>query len=64
MDQRTRKLMTLHKAFLSRDEIDSIYVSRKEGGRGLASLEDSVAALIRVLEDYIKKSKEGLITAK
>ena len=38
-------------------------MSRKEGGRGLASIKDSVDASIRRLEDYIKKKKERLITA-
>ena len=40
MDQRTRKLMTMHKALHPRDDVDRLYVSRKEGGRGLASIED------------------------
>ena len=44
MDQRTRKLMTMHKALPPRDDVDRIYVSRKEGGRGLASIDDSVDA--------------------
>ena len=41
MDQSTRKLMTIHKALHPRDDFDRLYVSRKEGGRGLASTEDS-----------------------
>ena len=40
MDQRTRKLMTMHKALHARDDADRRYVPRKEGGRGLASIED------------------------
>ena len=48
MDQRTRKL---HKALHPRDDIDRLYVSRREGGRGLASIEDG----IDVVEDYIEK---------
>ena len=64
MDQRTRKLMTMHKALHPRDDVDRFYVSRKEGGRGLASIEDSVDASIQRLEDYIeKKNERGLITA-
>ena len=62
MDQRTRKLMTMHKALRPRDDVDRLYVSRNVGGRGLASIEDSIDASIR-LEDYIEKRKEGLITA-
>ena len=62
MDQRTRKLMTMHKALHPRDDVDRLYVSRKEGGRGLTSIEDSVDASIR-LEDYIEKRGGRLITA-
>ena len=40
-----------------------LYVSRKEGGRGLASIEDSVDASIQQLKDYIQKHEGGLITA-
>ena len=43
--------------------IDRLYVSRKEGGRGLSSIEDSVEVSIQRLEDYIQKHDEGLITA-
>ena len=58
MDQRTRKLMTMHKALHSRDDVDRLYVSRKEAGRGL----DSVDASIQRVEDYIEKHDGGLIT--
>ena len=53
MDQRTRKLMTMHKALHPRDDVDRLYVSRKEEGRGLANIEDNVDASIQRLEDYI-----------
>ena len=39
------------------------YVSRKEGGRGLANIEDSVDASIQRLKDYIQKHEGGLLTA-
>ena len=54
--------MTMHKALHPRHDVDRLYVSRKEGGRGLASIEDSVDASIQRLEDYIEKHG-GLITA-
>ena len=63
MDQKTRKLITLHKALHPRDDADRLYVPRKEGGRGLASIEDSVDTSIQRLEDNIEKHKRGLITA-
>ena len=52
----------MHKALHLRDDVDRLYVSRKEGGRELASIEDSVDALIQRLEDYIEKYERGLIT--
>ena len=63
MDLRTRKLMTMHKALQTRDYIDKLYVSRKEGRRGITSIEDRVDASIQRLEDYIEKHEGGLITA-
>ena len=63
MDQWIRELMTMHKALHRRDDVDRLYVSRKEGGRGLTSIEDSADALIQRLEDYIQKHEGGLITA-
>ena len=63
IDQRTRKLMTMHKALYLRDDVDRLYVPRKEGGRGLASIEDSVDTSIQRLEDYIEKHERRLITA-
>ena len=53
----------MHKALYPRDDVDRLYVSRKEGGRGLASIEDSVNTSIQRLEDYIQKYEGGLITA-
>ena len=63
IDQRTRKLMPMHKALHPRDDVDRLYVPRKEGGRGLASIEDSDDASIQRLEDYREKHEQGLITA-
>ena len=64
MDRRTKKqqLMTRHKALHPRDDVDTLYVSRKKGGRGLTSIEDSVDESIQRLEDD-KEYREGrLIT--
>ena len=52
----------MHKALYPRDDLDRLYVLRKEGGRGLANIEDSVDASIQ-LGDYIEKHEGGLITA-
>ena len=52
----------MHKAWHPRDDVDRLYVSRKQGGGGLASIEDTVDASIQRLEDYIEKHEQGLIT--
>ena len=53
--------MTMHKALHARDDVHRLHVLRKEGGRELGSIEDSVDASIQRLEDYIKKHDGGLI---
>ncbi len=55
--------MAIHKVLYPWDDVDSLYVSRKVGGRRLASIEDSVDTSIQRLEDYIQKHDGGLITA-
>ena len=62
MDQRTRKAMTIHEALHLRDNIDRLYASRKEGGWGNTSIENSMDTSTRWFEDYIQKGKEKLIT--
>ena len=52
----------MKQALHPRDDDDRLYVSRKEGGRGLASIEDCVDTSIQGLEDYIEKYERGLIT--
>ena len=47
----------MRKALHPRDDVDRLYVSRKEGGRGVASIEESVEALIQRHEDYIQKRR-------
>ena len=60
-DQGSRKLMTMHKALHPRDDVDTLYVPKKEG-RGLSSIEDHVDASIQQLDDYILKCGGKLIT--
>ena len=52
--------MTMHKALHPRDDVDRLYVSRKAGGRGLTSIEDSVDASVQRLKDYIEKRGEKI----
>ena len=55
--------MIMHKALHRRHNVDRLYVSRRDGGRGLTSIEDSVDTSIQRLEDYIQKRRGKLITA-
>ena len=45
----------MHNALHARDDVDRLYASRKEGGRGLASIEDNVVTSIQRLKDYLEK---------
>ena len=45
----------MHKALHPGDDEDILYVSRKEGEKGLTSIQDSVDASRLRLEHYIKK---------
>ena len=53
----------MHKALHPKDDVARLYVPRKEGGRGLACIEDGIDTSIQRLEDYIEKHESGLITA-
>ena len=50
----------MHKALLPRYDIDRLYVSRKEAGRGLASIQYIIDALVQWFEDYIKKEQRKI----
>ena len=54
--------MTMNKALHTRDDVDILYESRKDGGRRLASSEDSVDASIQRLEDN-RENRWGRLTA-
>ena len=54
--------MTMHKEH-PRDDVNRLYVSKNEEGRGLASIGDSVHESKQRLENYIEKHERGLITA-
>ena len=63
MDQRTRKLITMHKALHPRDDVDRLYASSKEGRKDLASIEDSVDASRQRLEGDVQKQGGRRIVA-
>ena len=63
LDRNTRKLMTMHKALHPKSDVDRLYLKRKDGGRGLLSIEDTVSLASIGLIKYIEKSEERIITA-
>ena len=42
LDRKTRNLLTMHKELYPKSDVDRLYVSRKEGGRGLVSCESTI----------------------
>ena len=63
IDRKTRKLFTIYEALHPKSDVDRLYIPRKEGGRGLISIEDCVELAIRGLEVYVHGSEERLIQA-
>ena len=63
MDRKTRKLLTIHRAMHPQADVDRLYLKRKNGGRGLISVEDCIEMETRNLKSYIQESNEGLLKA-
>ena len=61
VDRKTRKLFTIYGALHPKAHIDRLYIPRKEGARGLISIEDCVELTVRGLEGYVHASEERLI---
>ena len=58
MDRHTRKLLTMHGA---KANVDRFYIPRREGGRGLLSVESSVQQEVHSLSQYVHESEEELL---
>ena len=58
MDQVIRNLRTLHKVLYPRINIDILYVQKKVGKSGLASIKDCAYESIQGFGDYIKRAKK------
>jgi len=63
IDRKTRKLFTIYGGLHPKSDVDRLYVPRKEGGRGLISIEDCVELAIRGLDVYVHGNEERLIQA-
>ena len=58
---KTRKLFTIYRALHPKSDVDRLYIPRKEGGRGLISIEDCVELAIRGLQVYVHGSEERFV---
>ena len=63
LDRRTRKLMTMHNALHPKSNVDRLYLPRKDGGRGLLGVEDTVHIATASLQRYVRKSTEKLLSS-
>jgi len=61
LDQKTRKLLNIHGQHHPKAEVDLLYVSRKQGGRGLMQLETAHAVGITNLVEYVERKEDPLI---
>ena len=53
MDRKTRKLLTIYGSFHPRSDVDSLYVPRDKGGRGLMAIEETVRYEEQSLYKYV-----------
>ena len=56
-------MFTLYGALHLKSDVDRLSIPRKEGGRGVISIEDCVELAIKGLEVYVHGSEERLIQA-
>ena len=60
IDIRTRKIMTMAGMFHQKGDVDCLYLMRKDGGRGMISVEDCVRMEEKNLARYKMRGKERL----
>ena len=61
VDRKTRMLLTICRAFHPKGDKDSLYSSRRNGGRGLIRVENCVNMEISNLRRYASESNEKLV---
>ena len=61
LDRKTRKLLIVHKGLHSKSDVDRLYISRKEGARGLMSCESAIRSEEKNLRWYLMNSNENLL---
>ena len=60
VDRQTRKLMTMHNALHPKSNVDSLYLPRRDSGRSLLGVKDTVYVASASLQRYVKRSTERL----
>ena len=63
MDRKSRKTMTIYAGLHPKSDVDRLYVKRKEGGRGLISVEQCIREEENSLGFYVADSEEGVSVA-
>ena len=63
MDRKTRKFMTMNKELHPRYDVARLYVSTKNGGRGLIGCENNVKSEENGLGWYVKNNVEQSLVA-
>ena len=63
LDRQTRKLTTMHNALHPKSNVDRLYLPRKDGGRGLLGVEDTVNIAKVSLKRYVNNSTERLLSS-
>ena len=55
LDRKARKRLTMHGGLHPKSNVDRLYIPRKEGGRGLLNVEDTINLAVIGLERYESK---------
>ena len=63
MDRRTRKILAMNGCLHTRSNVARLYLPRKEGGRGLIGIEESVRKERKSLYGYVRESTEWMLQA-
>ena len=58
IDRKARKLFTIYGGLHLKFDVGRLYIPRKDGGRGLISIEDRAELLVRGLEVYVHESEK------
>ena len=61
LDRKTRKILTMYRMNHPKADFDRIYISRKEGGRGLIQLECTFKTTTIGLDTYLRGKNEKLL---